>query len=381
MRTQISKSGLINFHMDRSKLFSKMHLAKYIANSKKIKILGITLRSIIDEIGESKILELALAGKEFKFQVLDPDSPLVPYREHQEKKPPNFLKWRINDTILTIRSLRRQLPEDMRDNIKISLYEVDYSALIILLDKFAFFSPYLEGEDANHSAIFLFKKVATGMYGRLDKHYKKIKKSSTDVSRPLAVMLCGHTAAGKTSLAKNIKLHLKFPIIHTFKIRHGLFSYLTEPADYILTAKRYQETAAKVYCNLNLQFEDLIQKIDKGLILDGSFPFKEYREPIYKICKKYDVFLTVIECTCDDIDEVKRRLKERKEDATLLPTERARDYEVYESSLKDSNYIKNEQELKDQGCLSCFLIYDTYTKVKHYGNNLPVLVDKYLNKQ
>jgi predicted kinase len=371
LRSQdLDAAGLTELPLSRVELFRDLDLASRIQGSQSVSVLGITANSIVEEIGADRIRELVSSGVQLDFLILDPESPLVGQREVEERRPTDYLRHRIWETIEDLRFLRARLPPHSKSKLRVLTYASDYSALVVLYGSGAIFQPYFSGQDAHHSPAFVFRKTRRGVYDHLYRHIANVESGAMDVSSPLVILMYGHTCAGKTDLSKLIAARHSLGLIASYRFREQLFPQLTNPDSFILSRPEYQSTATQVYEMIDQKLTESLRRCKLGVIVDGSFPFRRWRSNAYRIARQAGARIVMLQCHCSDKSEIERRIQVRVADDTLLPTERARSFEVYLSSIRDAEPLA-DSELRGFGGDAWLISYDSSQNSFTFPESVP----------
>lgn len=149
--------------------------------------------------------------------------------------------------------------------------------------------------------------------------------------KPFLIITFGYTATGKSTIARKISRDLNINLVSSSGITHELIPEMTSIEDYLFGTPSNNKKNEIVYGEINSRVSDLVKE-RKAMIVDAFFPFRKYREGIYKISDLgYNV--AVLECICNNEEIIKKRICERVCNQELYPytNERARNMEVYYS--------------------------------------------------
>jgi len=199
--------------------------------------------------------------------------------------------------------------------------------------------------------------------------YRIAKKDYLDEiqipSKTSIIMLYGAPATGKTTISRKIRDYfekeINVEIISTFRIREELG----------LTDLYSSEQREKVYDALTEILEaKLERKILNCIILDGNFNKRERREKIYEIVKKHNCDLYIIKCVVDNIDEIQRRLDERKKYPGVLE-HKAATLDLHKMIQKTTDSVDKDNFPNDEPII---IVHDTQTK------NISIRPQKFIAK-
>jgi len=150
----------------------------------------------------------------------------------------------------------------------------------------------------------------------------------------------GLTASGKSILAKRLSKKLGADLYHSAIIRRELninpdFSFLIEDTKFM------KEVSPKVYSEMMRRAKASLKK-GKDVILDGSFCMIWERETAYSLAKEMGEEIVILHCFCNDINEIKRRMEERKRNET--PLSEAKDIRTYYSLKERGDPIEEHRD-------------------------------------
>jgi predicted kinase len=121
------------------------------------------------------------------------------------------------------------------------------------------------------------------------------------------IMMYGHPVGGKTTTAKILKKNLNCHLLQTCDIRRELYF-----SNSFATISSRAITHQQVYTHIIEQIISLTRN-KNNIILDGSFKWTWQRKPVYRIVEQNGYQLVVIECVCNNLDVIKKRLNLREE--------------------------------------------------------------------
>jgi histidinol-phosphate phosphatase family protein len=158
----------------------------------------------------------------------------------------------------------------------------------------------------------------------------------------MLIIMHGLTASGKSTYAKRVAKNLGADLFHTAIIRKELsldtgFSFLLDDRKFteVISPKVYSEMIRRARFSLNM---------GKDVILDGSFCLRWEREMAYSLARETQQEMVILDCICDELEEIKRRLEERRKSND--PLSEAKDINTY-YSLKEKSDPIAEEELED----------------------------------
>ena len=160
---------------------------------------------------------------------------------------------------------------------------------------------------------------------RAARYFRLALRYATIGSEPYVLVIMGHVATGKSTVAKQLASELGWPIFSSDEIRKRL-------AGLPLTVRTPQELRAEVYSDhmTRRTYEQLLERgvtagnIEGGVVLDATFAFRATRDFLREHCAKAGFRLQVIELDADR-EEIARRLAARDKSATELSDARLED--------------------------------------------------------
>ncbi|MCL5094108.1 MAG: AAA family ATPase [Patescibacteria group bacterium] len=135
--------------------------------------------------------------------------------------------------------------------------------------------------------------------GQVEKFILKITKNKKPDKKPLAIMLYGLSASGKTTVANILEKELGFVALGRLSME-GFFD--------IPMSVDYERALGKIR---RLVTEKILAN-NFSIILDFCHLKPKTREIYRKICQKYNIPIILVMVICDPID-LKERLKKREE--------------------------------------------------------------------
>ena len=118
------------------------------------------------------------------------------------------------------------------------------------------------------------------------------------------IMLNGHVACLKTTIARRLSDLLKAPLLETNKFGS------------VIGESRLMDDSRRINrYKMLYKLADSILADGYSLILDGTFIYRGWRKPVYDLCKKYSIKdIVIVRCYSTDENAIKRRLLFRKSD-------------------------------------------------------------------
>ncbi len=160
------------------------------------------------------------------------------------------------------------------------------------------------------------------------------------------IMMNGHVACLKTTIAAKLAKVLGVPVVHTN--RHGHILAKDMSMDPRKREKRYD--------NLFREAEGLL-KAGRSLILDGTFARARWRNRAYSLCRKYPVGkVAIIRCVCPDKKAIRERLRKRRE-CTFLPENEIFRYKNHIESIRQDEPPYSD-EIRE-GKKPCIIEFDS----------------------
>lgn len=129
----------------------------------------------------------------------------------------------------------------------------------------------------------------------------------------------GFTAAGKSYVAQYIANRLpNTKVFHTAAVRKEL-NLQPDSSNEALGEYKFN-LADKVFIDVvsPIVYRKMLERAKKEIamgnnaILDGSFSYRKQRIPIYESAEAENISLCVLRVTCENEDEIKRRLEKRR---------------------------------------------------------------------
>lgn len=164
------------------------------------------------------------------------------------------------------------------------------------------------------------------------------------------IIMNGHVACLKTTLARKLSDLLEVPLLETNK-----FGRVLNEENLMDLEKRNKRYSAL------LEMAETYVSNNYSVILDGTFGLEEWRRKVYAICSKHGVTeIAVIRCVSSSDEVVKWRLMEREFDA-LAPEKEVFYWDNYLQSV--SMYENVENDIVSQELKVNILEFDSATKV------------------
>jgi hypothetical protein len=133
-------------------------------------------------------------------------------------------------------------------------------------------------------------------------------------ARPLIRVVCGLTATGKSTLAKEMAETFGLPWLRSDVIRKEMFGKRPEEENVMEYGKgMYSEEATSLTYGKMLRMAREELENGRSVILDATFSQKKFREEALRLARDTGVNIVFIECVCNQ-ETIKQRLKEREEE-------------------------------------------------------------------
>jgi predicted kinase len=171
-------------------------------------------------------------------------------------------------------------------------------------------------------------------------------QSELESSPPRAlVILQGHTASGKSSLARALRdrdpAHVS--AVHSAVVRKDLGLCAQGQYRFDLRDARFtREVSGRVYAELLARAAQQLTT-HEVVVLDAAYNFYAQRVPVYTLAGNRGLCVVGIRCDCPDPERVRARLEARKQDPAD-PFNEATDYETYRSTIELAEDIRGDRE-------------------------------------
>ncbi len=163
----------------RSSMQSHINLAGLVANSKRIRAIGISNSELTTKIDENAILHALQNGAEFDIVFLDPDSDFTANREQEEKLRPGRIRDITYNNIETAAFFKDDLEDCYKENYRLYKYKAIPRLNIILLDNIAILQYYANFTAGMKNPCFVLeKKDYSPLYEFCEQNFEKIKQES-----------------------------------------------------------------------------------------------------------------------------------------------------------------------------------------------------------
>ncbi len=177
-------------------------------------------------------------------------------------------------------------------------------------------------------------------------------------------ILNGYTAVGKSYIAQYIANRLpKTNVFHTAAVRKEL-DLQPDPKNKELGDYRFN-LADPIFIDVvsPIVYGEMLERAKKEIlsgnnaILDGSFSYRKQRIPIYEMAEAENISLCVLQVTCENEDEIKRRLEMRRvsSDDTF---DEADGWQSYQSTIELAEPV--EDDSTPTGTPPSILKYDSF---------------------
>ena len=174
----------------------------------------------------------------------------------------------------------------------------------------------------------------------------------------------GFTAAGKSYIAQHITNRLpNTKVFHTAAVRKEL-NLQPDSSNEALGEYKFN-LADKVFIDVvsPIVYGKMLERAKKEIamgnnaILDGSFSYKKQRTPIYEYAHSENVNICVIQVSCSDENEIRRRLGSRTVSADNTFDE-ADGWQSYQSTVELAESV--EDDSTPTGTPPSILKYDSF---------------------
>ncbi len=170
----VRKSGLVNVYQ-KGGSSEILNLA-----TKNIKLLGITLTYYFYPDSEewARLTTLVESGCTLQILMLNPDSPLVSYRERDENN--KDLKGQIIYFYKIEKQFIDNIKENFRSNVEIRFYDTyPTCAMTVIDDDLIRVTPYLFNKKGRSCPTLEFKRNEAGIFGAYLDHFNDLWKKSS----------------------------------------------------------------------------------------------------------------------------------------------------------------------------------------------------------
>ena len=183
------------------------------------------------------------------------------------------------------------------------------------------------------------------------------------LNKRFIVIMSGYTAVGKSTVAKKISKIPNTEIFHSAVIRKelGLTPKNKEDADKFFDYRNNlrEEVDKKVYRKLAENAKIVLEK-GKNVVLDAGYFFKWQRQLVYDLTKNLNPEIIILRVTCNDEDEIKRRLEERANKFEDSPLNETPSWNTYIATKLVTESLEGDSISKDISPI--ILEYDTLSK-------------------
>jgi predicted kinase len=159
------------------------------------------------------------------------------------------------------------------------------------------------------------------------------------------VILQGHTASGKSSLARALRdgdpAHVC--TLHSAIVRKELGLCAPGQFRFDLRDPRFtRDVSGRVYAELLARAAQQLES-HEIVVLDAAYNFYAQRLPVYALAGSRGLRVIGVRCDCPDPEQVRARLESRKADPAD-PFNEATDYETYKSTIELAEDIRGDRE-------------------------------------
>jgi choline kinase/predicted kinase len=180
-------------------------------------------------------------------------------------------------------------------------------------------------------------------------------------SKRFIVLMFGYTAVGKSTLAKKVARIPNTEIFHSAVIRKelNLSPKTPEEANKFFNYRNNlrQEVDKTVYNLLAENAEKVVRK-GKNVVLDAGYFFRWQRQTVYDKILKLGPEVFVLKITCDDEEEIKKRLKEREKNFKNSPLNETPSWATYLATKEVTEQIEDDETSNISGLIE----YNSLTK-------------------
>ena len=185
-------------------------------------------------------------------------------------------------------------------------------------------------------------------------------QQSDRACRAIAVMMCGLPASGKTTTAMRLHAHLGGDLIRSCDIYKELGIVLTEwvnrTAGFTTNVPAYDRVRDRAYAEMARRADLSLAKGSQFVVIDAVHGERSKRQRLYEICAARRAAPILVECRCDDFEEVRRRFHAREGQETD-PQQEASDLSVFRD-IRRRWESPAEDKLSD-GAGPTIVTYDT----------------------
>jgi predicted kinase len=145
------------------------------------------------------------------------------------------------------------------------------------------------------------------------------------------VMMCGLPASGKTTTAGRLHAHAGGVLIRSCDVYADLGIDLP---DWVVRTQGFTVNVHEYDAVRDRAYEEIARRLAESLraaelvILDAVYGERSKRSVIYALCRSRGVGVTLLHCRCDDPDEIRRRLDQRR-GRERVPEHEASDHSVF----------------------------------------------------
>lgn len=136
------------------------------------------------------------------------------------------------------------------------------------------------------------------------------------MDRAITVMMCGLPASGKTTTAMRLHARLGGCLIRSCDIYQELGIVLPEwverTAGFTINVSDYDIVRDRAYAEMARRADLSLANGTPLVIIDAVHGERAKRQRLYEICAARRAAPILVECRCDDFDEVQRRFRARE---------------------------------------------------------------------
>jgi predicted kinase len=185
-------------------------------------------------------------------------------------------------------------------------------------------------------------------------------KPNDHARRATAVMMCGLPASGKTTTAMRLHAELGGDLIRSCDIYRELGIVLPEwvrrTAGFTTSVSDYDSVRDRAYAEMARRADLSLARGVALVIIDAVHGERVKRQRLYEICAARRAAPILVECRCDDFEEVQRRFRAREGHETD-PQQEASDLSVFRDIRR--RWESPVEDTLSAGARPNILIYDT----------------------
>ena len=168
----------------RSEFAASAELGGLFDGASCIRAAGLSLNLICQQVPDQQLRRLLRDGAQLTCLFLDPGGEAIKVREREEEHPPGYLASFTSLNIQVMSRLRERLPEDVRDRLRLAVYDETIRFNIVLVDDRAcVVQPYLPKARGIDSPTLLIRRNGTrsGLYPIFEQVYDAMAERSRQI--------------------------------------------------------------------------------------------------------------------------------------------------------------------------------------------------------